>query len=59
MTAIAAPPTAGPATLANCQPLLFHVTALPSASGGTTCGNSDERDGAVKARATPASSRHR
>ena len=59
MTAMTAPPRAGPATLANCQPLLFHVTALPSASGGTTCGSSDERDGALKARATPASSRHR
>ena len=57
MTARAAPPRAGPATLANCQPLLFHVTALPSASGGTTCDSSDERDGALKARATPASTR--
>ena len=29
--------------MAICQPLLFHVTALPSSSKGTTCGSRAER----------------
>jgi hypothetical protein len=54
-----APPRAGPAMLAICQPLLFHVTALLNRSRGTTCGSNAERAGPLKARATPANSRQR
>src|SRR5262249_12699685 len=57
VAAMTRPPRAGPDTLANCQPLLFQVTALPSASGGTTCGSRELRAGAGKAPAPPASSR--
>jgi hypothetical protein len=51
------PPSVGPVIDATCQPLLFQVTALASASGGISCGRIDHRAGALNARPTPMTKR--
>ena len=53
VAAMMMPPSVGPDIDATCQPLLFQVTALASASGGTSWGNNDHRAGALQARPMP------